>query len=466
VQGIASTLRSLDWSDSDGHEGSKVLTSLEVLLGVPVSLSKGSVGLDGLLVEEPVLRESSGQLGWLFEDLSPLLNGGDVVTHAFAGTQSVWELEDGEADLKDALSDVVPTTLLEVTDSGVNLAVHELGSLEAGLDFNEVVVSSHTVDETGGEVWESNDIEVLDLVGWGLNLPEEESEGISGVDTGLEVVASGPIELLLSNVGLDGLLVESEVLNSILDGSRWTGEDVLLPSLESGKVVLHFMAWSKISLDVCDGLFGKSDGLDHFTSLESLEGILKIGDLELGASVTSLDLGQVVVTSETIEESSNEVWDCHDTVVSGGGVGWGGLDWSDGNSEEVSSDITSREVLSVGPVRLEGGNISLHLLLVGKEVLAHGLDDLLLVLEDLGPLLDGLDVFRGVLAIRNISFKRLNKLTQVGDGGVLVSALESRDGLLDQVEGLFAVRVAELKLSEVVLGDHAVDESRDKLNVS
>ena len=147
---------SSDWANGKGHQRGGVNTSLEVVSGLPVSFGEGSVGLDGLLVQQPALGNVGGQLGGVGEDLAPSLDGSDIIIHTLAGVESLRELEEGERELKAALGDVVPAALLEVSDGLLNFAVHLLGSLPAGFDFGEVVVTGHAVDKASNEVRDSH----------------------------------------------------------------------------------------------------------------------------------------------------------------------------------------------------------------------------------------------------------------------------------------------------------------------
>ena len=71
-------------ADSLSESISGIDTSIEVLLLVPVKLLISDINLDDVAVQEPVLGNSLGQQCWLGEDLSPGLNGCDVIIHALA----------------------------------------------------------------------------------------------------------------------------------------------------------------------------------------------------------------------------------------------------------------------------------------------------------------------------------------------------------------------------------------------
>ena len=148
-RGIESTL---DWSDKDGGDVSKLLSRIEVLSSIPVVLKGGEVSLDGGLVGGVVEANFGGELSWILEDGSPLLEGSEVVTHILAGVEGLWDLEGSEGELKSSLDVVVDASLLDVGDAELDLLSHELASLVASLDLGEFVVSSHTEDEASDKV--------------------------------------------------------------------------------------------------------------------------------------------------------------------------------------------------------------------------------------------------------------------------------------------------------------------------
>ena len=145
-------LGAFDRADSDGHESSKIVTSLEVQLGVPVSLQGGNVGLNLLLVESVVLGKSGRHLSRVSEDLSPGLNGSDVTVHVLAGAKRLWNLQGRQAELKSSLGIIVPAAFLDVRNAVLNLLVHEVSALEAGFDLSQVIVTGHSIDKSGNEV--------------------------------------------------------------------------------------------------------------------------------------------------------------------------------------------------------------------------------------------------------------------------------------------------------------------------
>jgi len=101
----------LNWSNGEGYGISDVGSGLEVVLGRPVGLLSGNVLLDLSLVDEPVLSEGLDESSWLLEDLSPLLDGSDVVTDVLAWGNIFLEVEE---------------ELLEVFESGDDLEAFDV----------------------------------------------------------------------------------------------------------------------------------------------------------------------------------------------------------------------------------------------------------------------------------------------------------------------------------------------------
>ena len=100
--------------EQDGHDVSHFLTSLEPFLGVCVSLEGSNIGFNLLLVEEEAFGQGWDERLYVSEVLCPCLNGSDVITHAFASVQNLWELKSNKTDLKDPLDDVVRSTSFKV----------------------------------------------------------------------------------------------------------------------------------------------------------------------------------------------------------------------------------------------------------------------------------------------------------------------------------------------------------------
>ena len=146
----------LDGANGEGKGISSVDTSLEVVTGGPVGLLGSEVSLDLSSVEDPVFGDGAGESGGLGEDLGPGLNGGDVLIHTLAGGHGGANLVPDDTSILDSLEEV---TGLEFTDGDLGVRDDLLSTLEAGLNFGEVVVTSHSVHETGDPVGDSHGVE-------------------------------------------------------------------------------------------------------------------------------------------------------------------------------------------------------------------------------------------------------------------------------------------------------------------
>ncbi len=198
---------SLDMANKDGDEVGSGNTRGEEALGTPVSLDGGDVGADGLLVEEVVLGSLGDEGLGLLEDSGPLLNSLDVVTHGGARSNIKLEVVDEFLELFHGFDDV---ETLNVDESGVEIGEKRGDASVAGLHLGEVVVTNHSVNETGGEVGEGQKVHADNLLGrlGNLNGTDGGDEEVSGGFTRLEVFSGSPVTLDGGNVGIDGFLVE------------------------------------------------------------------------------------------------------------------------------------------------------------------------------------------------------------------------------------------------------------------
>ena len=142
----------LDGADGKSQSVCKVDTGVEEELVIPVSFEGTDVALDLSLVEEPVLGESGSQCGGVCEDLSPLFDSLDILVHVLAGAERLGNLESGKTELESSLGIVIPSSFLDVSDSGLDFFDHEVATLVASLNLGEVVVSGHAVHESSDEV--------------------------------------------------------------------------------------------------------------------------------------------------------------------------------------------------------------------------------------------------------------------------------------------------------------------------
>jgi len=146
----------LNGTNSNGGEVSSGETGHPVLLGSPVGLIGSNVGLDSVVVEGGVLGNGLGELCGVSEDGSPLLDGGEIVTHVLAAVESLGDLKHNNTELEDALDHVVPAVLGDLSESELDLIVHQVATGVAGLDFLKVVFTGHTVKESTKELGNSS----------------------------------------------------------------------------------------------------------------------------------------------------------------------------------------------------------------------------------------------------------------------------------------------------------------------
>ena len=138
------------------------------------------------------------------------------------------------------------------------------------------------------------------------------------------------------------------------------------------------------------------------------------------------------------------------------------LHWSDEDFGKSSQIFTCLEVLLSGVVSLESADVSGDLLLVEKEVLGDGGNEVCLVCEDASPGLDGGQVVLHVLArvelLRDLEADE-EELQAALDDVVPAAGLEVLNGLSQLVVHLGAALVARLNLRQVIVRGHSVDEA-------
>ena len=300
-------LGGLDWANSDGHQIGQVVTSFKVVGCIPVSLKSGDVCVDLPLVESVVLGDRGGQSSGVREDLSPSLNGCDVVTHVLAGAENLRDLQGHQAELKSGLSVIVPASILDVSNASLNLLHHEVTSVVAGLNLCQVVVTGHAVNESSDEIGCIHNAEIGN--GCGLNRSDSHGHQSGQVVTSLEEVACIPISLKSADVSLDLLLVESVVLGKSGRQLGWVSED-LSPSLDGCDVTIHVLAGAKRLRNLqCRQTELKSSlsVIVPATLLDVCNASINLLVHEFAALEARLDLSQVIITSHSIDETSNEV---------------------------------------------------------------------------------------------------------------------------------------------------------------
>jgi len=251
----------------------------------------------------------------LEEDTSPLLESTEIVSHAFASGESHGELTD---DLLGHLGGSDHVTSLEVGKEGFDISDGGLTISDASGNLSQMVLGDETLEHATNEKDGCGE-GVNGLVGIGLDGTDGLGECLGGVNTGVEVGTSGPVSLLLGDVGLDGLSVEQPSLANGLGKSCWLGED-LSPGLNSGDVLIHALAGGHGGAKLVPDGTGLLDSLEELASLEVTEGDSNVSVDLLATLVASLNLGEVVVSGHTVHETGNEVGDGHD-VEGGGGSG-------------------------------------------------------------------------------------------------------------------------------------------------
>jgi len=141
----------------------------------------------------------------------------------------------------------------------------------------------------------------------------------------------------------------------------------------------------------------------------------------------------------------------------------GSLDGANEDGDEVSGVLAGGEVGLGGPVGAHGGDVRRHGALVEHVVLGHGRREAGGLLEDLGPGLDGSDIVAHALAWSNILLEVEDEGLNGLEGGEDVEGLKVGKSRLEEAVERGDASVARLHLGEVVVTDHAVDETGSEL---
>lgn len=147
-----------DWADGEDGNVSNLLTSILEVSAGEVWGDLADVGQDGAVVLENVGGDNFQELGWVLEDLSPLLDSIEVTLNAGAVLEVGWDIGDDLTELSNSLKDILEVLLLNVSDDSGDLVSKSWHVGKALLDFREVLLSGETEDES---VHEHDDI------GWG-----------------------------------------------------------------------------------------------------------------------------------------------------------------------------------------------------------------------------------------------------------------------------------------------------------
>ena len=218
------------------------------------------------------------------------------------------------------------------------------------------------------------------------------------------------------------------------------------------------MARGRIGLEVEDKLLELLDGTEDVECFDILDGGFEVFPERRDTSVAALELSKVVIPNHSIEEASGELGDHKEVKLRERfrGLSLNGTN-SDGN--EVGGGLARFEILGGGPVRLNVIEVCHDLSFVENHVLCHSGDDISLGLEDLGPCLDGSDVFMHSFASSKNSGETSNNCLDVLSGCDPVASLNVRDDTLNLGNNALGIRGAELDLSEVVVSDKTLKET-------
>jgi len=280
------------------------LSSHEEILSFPVSLLGPDILLDGGAVEEPIFADSFTELDRLLEDNSPLLDGCDVLVHALAISDSVWQIPD---DLAEVLNGREQVQGLDVSESLLAVLCELIRVTHASTKLVKVIVSGEAVDKTGHEVRSS--IERWQGVLRALNGANCERHQVGQIFSSLKVLLAVPGSLNFGDVTLNFCLVEHEMLGD--GGSEFSriGED-LSPCFDRINIICHALTGAQSLRDLQDS---KTE-LQCTLQIIVHASLLDISDSEFdflgheGATVVAgLDLCEMVVSSHSKHEASCEI---------------------------------------------------------------------------------------------------------------------------------------------------------------
>ena len=112
---------------------------------------------------QDVFGNGGDQLLWVGENFCPVLNLGNITLDIFAGIEVSWEFLDDFSNIHDTLDDIIDVSLLEFSDSLVDLGWESLDITEALLDLLKVILLNESLDETSNEFIDTIDV---DSVNW------------------------------------------------------------------------------------------------------------------------------------------------------------------------------------------------------------------------------------------------------------------------------------------------------------
>ena len=199
---------------------------------------------------------------------------------------------------------------LNVIDHLLNKWLKLLSALIASLNLSKMQFASEFIQESSDKFWNGEDFNVFGIIRGGLDWSNGLGESHGGIHTCIEVLTSSPICGLLREVILDRPSVQEPVLGERLGELFGLGEN-RGPALDRGDVIVHVLAGGESLGELVDDLANLSESGDVAARLDLGYGLLHVVDDTLAAFVASLNLGQLVVTGHSVDETGHEVWYSH-----------------------------------------------------------------------------------------------------------------------------------------------------------
>ena len=172
----------------------------------------------------------------MMENVSPILDGSNVIIHTLASLYSIWKHPNNLTNVLNACDEF---QVFEIIESNFNLMNKTVSSLEAVLDFNEMVVTSKPIDKTGSKVWHSIyrrkmwSWKIMETFDWSQKI----NKGCSSVITSIEPVSRSPVLLFFMNSLLHFCTMENPSSVNSFNQSEWMMENIS-PFLNSSDITL------------------------------------------------------------------------------------------------------------------------------------------------------------------------------------------------------------------------------------
>ena len=112
-------------------------------------------------MEKPVLGKGLGESLGFSEDGGPLLNGSDVLIHVLACGESGGELVDALANFGESGN---IAAILDPGHGELDVMDNISATSVAGFELREMVISGHSVNETGDEVGHRHGLDLVSLL--------------------------------------------------------------------------------------------------------------------------------------------------------------------------------------------------------------------------------------------------------------------------------------------------------------